>query len=266
MTASREMTVLDDVSAMRSGAALKPRSLGVLAAVDGTALGWKREHARAQNVAAECECWTDAIMCATQQQADRSELSLDDAAGHDDLQDIRASLEGDEAAYARLVKRYEPTVAAQMWRFTRDRRVLEELTQDVFVEAYTSLRGYKRRAPFLHWIRRIATRVGYRHWKHEGRERERRAILVERCQDILPFCEESASPSEAGEYLFGLLGGLPPSDRLVLTLLYFEECDTREIARRMGWTRSLVKVRAFRARKKLKALLEQAGHGRTRHE
>jgi len=45
-------------------------------------------------------------------------------------------------------------------------------------------------------------------------------------------------------------------------LHYFEGCDTREIAERVGWTRSLVKVRAFRARKKLKALLEEAGYGR----
>ena len=50
--------------------------------------------------------------------------------------------------------------------------------------------------------------------------------------------------------------------RLILTLQYFEECDTREIASRTGWSRTLVKVRAFRARRKLKALLTEAGFGR----
>ena len=67
---------------------------------------------------------------------------------------------------------------------------------------------------------------------------------------------------EAAERLYGLLGQLPPQERVVLTLYYFEECGTREIAERMGWSRSLVKVRAHRARKKLRKLMEQ-GTGRT---
>lgn len=199
----------------------------------------------------------------TSRRIDRGEAPADSLGEQDDLRDIRASLGGDGYAYERLVKRYEDRVAAQMWRFTRDQRILEELTQDVFVEAYRSLGGYKGAAPFLHWLRRIATRVGYRYWKRESRERERRAILVERCSDIGPSREEPQSPSEAGEYLSVLLGQLPPKDRLVLSLLYFEDCSTHEIADRMGWTRSLVKVRAFRARKKLKALLEEAGYGRS---
>ena len=44
-----------------------------------------------------------------------------------------------------------------------------------------------------------------------------------------------------------------------MTLFYFEEYDTREIAEQTGWSRAVVKVRSFRARKKLRALLEEAG-------
>jgi len=179
-----------------------------------------------------------------------------------DRRDIVASLDSDEAAYERLVRRYEQLIAAQMWRFTRDRRVLDELVQEVFVEAYVSLANYKARAPFLHWLRRIATRVGYRYWKREARERARYDLLAERKTEILAVPAES-SPHEAAEYLHALLEQLPPKERLVLTLLYLDECDTAEIARRTGWTRTLVKVRAFRARKKLKTLLEQAGYGRS---
>ena len=53
-----------------------------------------------------------------------------------DQRDIAASLKGDGEAYARLVRQYQDRVAAQMWRFTRDPVVLEELVQEVFVEAY----------------------------------------------------------------------------------------------------------------------------------
>jgi len=79
-----------------------------------------------------------------------------------DAADIRDSLAGDGDAYGRLVERYQQPIAAAMWRFTRDRRQWEELVQDVFVEGYLSLGTYSARAPLLHWLRRIATRVGYR--------------------------------------------------------------------------------------------------------
>ena len=182
-----------------------------------------------------------------------------------DQADIRASLSGDGAAYARLVKRYESDIARQMWRFTRNEEELERLVQDVFVEAYLSLRSFKGHSPFVHWLRRIATRVGYRYWQQRDRERTALERRTDIDVDTLASPEEQ-SPSEAAEYLFRLLESLPSEDRLVLTLMYFDECDTREIAERTGWSRTLVKVRAHRARKKLKALLEQAGYGRNGHE
>ena len=175
-----------------------------------------------------------------------------------DQGDIAASLNGDGEAYARVVRHYQDQVAAQMWRFTRDPAVLEELLQDVFVEAYLSLRGFRGRAPFLHWLRRVATRVGYRYWKSQVRKRDREEVLRETSLN-LATAPEDPTPSEAAEALYGLLARLPPSDRLVLTLFYFAECDTNEIASRTGWNRTLVKVRLHRARKKLKALLNEAG-------
>ncbi len=178
----------------------------------------------------------------------------------EDRRDIHQSLVGDEEAYARIIERYQPKIAAQMWRFSRDAAVVEELVQEAFVEAYLSLGKFKGRAPLLHWLRKIATRVGYRYWRKKSREQNRREVLAQRGQELVPPAH--ASPSEAGEYLHVLLAQLPAEDRLVLTLHYFEACDTREIAERMGWTRSLVKVRAHRARKKLRRLLEEAGYGR----
>lgn len=177
----------------------------------------------------------------------------------DDAHDIRGSLDGDEHAYARLVQRYEALVGKQMWRYSRDPRVAEELVQEVFVEAYVSLKGFRGRAPFEHWLRRIATRVGYRHWRRSARRREREQSLEAMTVPPIPKVANT-SPSEAGEYLHTLLQHLPPRDRLVLTLQYFEECSTEEIADRTGWSRSLVKVQAFRARKKLKTMLEEAGY------
>lgn len=178
-----------------------------------------------------------------------------------DWVDIRTSLDGDDTAYARIVERYQAQIFSQMWRFSRDPDVQQELVQEVFIEVYKSLKRFKGEAPFLHWIRRIATRVGYRYWKYEAR-RKRLSEALEREPLFGAHAPEEQEPSEAAESLHRLLARLRPRDRLVLTLMYFEDLSTREIAERIGWNENLVRVRAHRARQRLKKLLEQAGFGR----
>jgi RNA polymerase sigma-70 factor (ECF subfamily) len=179
-----------------------------------------------------------------------SECAAEDAA------DIRAALSGDDEAYRRIVRRYQPLVFRQMFRFTRDRVILDELVQDVFVEAYFSLKGYRATAPFLHWLRRIATRVGYRHWKRSARQ-NRIAAAAREAASTEPGV--ARDPSDAGALVFEYLKRLSPPDRLVLTLLYLEQCENDEIAERTGWSRTLVRVRAHRARNRLKRILEEEG-------
>jgi len=184
----------------------------------------------------------------------------DSAVAEIDLRDIVTTLDGNQVAYERLVKRYQDSVSKWMWRFTRDRAILEELVQEVFVEAWMSLSRFKGKSGFKTWLFTIATRVGYRYWKKKAKDV---AITIE-VADQLMFDngEKEITPSEAAEALYGLFSGLTPRNRLVLTLMYFEEMDTKEIAHLTGWTRSMVKVQAYRARNKLRKLLERAGYRR----
>jgi len=184
-----------------------------------------------------------------------------DRAADGDRQDVEASRAGDEEAFARLVRRYQAGIAVQMRHFSRDPQVLDELTAEVFVSAYRGLHGFKGAAPFAHWLRRIATRVGYGYWRREARERSRRETLAQLALE-LPRSNEAEDPGAAAEFLHTALARLAPQDRLVLTLQYFEDCDMKEIAERTGWNAGLVKVRAFRARKRLKKILDEAGFGR----
>lgn len=167
-----------------------------------------------------------------------------------DERDLASARTGDEAAYARLVRRHQPAVAALLWRFTRDPAELDDLVQTVFVEAYFGLGRYRGAAPLAHWLARIATRAGYRFWKKRSR-REAPASL----DGIDPAAAtDDADPAAAGRLAHDLLSRLPAPERLVLTLMYLEECSVRQIAERMGWTRPMVKMRAYRARRRLKAI------------
>ena len=179
---------------------------------------------------------------------------MDDAAA--DLRDIRRCLDGEQDAFAGIVERRQDRVSSMMWRFTRDPVDHRELVQDVFVEAYRSLRGYGGRAPFEHWLSRIATRTGYKYWKR--RQRQEALAPLEEWDGAAERDPVDLAPEQASERLFGLLAALPPRDRLVLTLRYFEDLDVAETARRTGWSETMVKVQTHRARRKLRTLLETA--------
>lgn len=210
------------------------------------------------------ECWCNEVMSATGDSRDTiSRSSADDSAELTDSveldrADIRGSLNGDGEAYDRLVQRYQQPIAAYMWRFTRDPQQWEELVQDVFVEAYLSLGGYASRAPLLHWLKRIATRVGYRYWKQRQR-RQRESSWPEGTDPLTPEVQSTFAAQEAAEVVHRLLDELAPRDRLVMTLAYLEERSVIEIAKLTGWSRSMVKVQMYRARKRLAKICKKKG-------
>lgn len=182
-------------------------------------------------------------------------MSVDDRA---DFADVRAARNGEDEAFARLVSRHQRAIASYLWRFTRDRQRWEELVHDVFVEAFLSLSGYRGEAPLLHWLKRIATRVGYRSWSMDRRCRSEVSLT-----SIADLPSESSTralaAAEASELVHQLLATLSPRDRLVMTLLYLEGHTIREVAALTGWSESLTKVQAHRARKRLQKLCHERG-------
>jgi RNA polymerase sigma-70 factor (ECF subfamily) len=74
-------------------------------------------------------------------------------------------------------------------------------------------------------------------------------------RSVEPVNNDSAEAAAA--LVHGLLGELPPRDRLVLTLIYLEGCSVAQAAELSGWSQTMVKVQAHRARKKLKKLLDE---------
>ena len=181
----------------------------------------------------------------------RVALASGDRLDASDWRECQDCLAGDNNACTALFKRYERRIAHLMWRFTRNRNVQAELVQEVFVQAYLSLRRYKPgTVPFEHWLVTIATRVGYQFWRSQARRGKTQPIEglhIPASRQI-----DQIEPAEAAEALHKLLALLPAADRLVLTLMYFEESSIEEIARRSGWNKAIVKMRAYRARRRLR--------------
>lgn len=175
---------------------------------------------------------------------------------------------GDESAATALVDALYPLV----WRIARARRPVrmseEDLAQDVFKKVFERLDQYSPRGsvPFSHWVARIATRTCLDALRAERRRPELRwaDMAEDEAEWLQHLCttaeQPAASPTSgraAREMLHKLLSMLPPDDRMVLQLLDLEERSVKDIAALVGWSASLVKVRAFRARLRLKKIVNK---------
>ena len=191
--------------------------------------------------------------------ADSQPKEYPDSGMDDDAQTLAAIRGGDSDAFERVVEKYQSTISAQMYRFSRDPEVVEELTHDVFVQAFLSLKSYRAKASLLHWLRKIAVRVGYRFWTDRTRQQQL-YVSAEEIKGGLDSLENGqiTEGSEARDTLDGLLQLLQPRDRLVLTLLYWEGYSVAEAAKLAGWSQSMVKVQAHRARKRLRKKIEES--------
>lgn len=171
--------------------------------------------------------------------------------------DISLTQEGDAEAFGRLVDTFSENIHRQMRHYSRDATVCEELAQEVFVEAYFSVKTYTFGAPFGHWLSRIASRVGYKHWRNKKREPV--TVPIGDWDAAVSGGIDRLENSEAAEMLYGLLARLSVKDRMLLTMQYFEGLDSIEAAVRMGWSRSMTRVNTYRAKKRLRQLAESAG-------
>jgi len=178
------------------------------------------------------------------------EMSVDPSREHDrdEVRLVRAALGGSSDAFSRLVRLNQRRVFGLIGRFFRRPEDVEDVAQDVFLSAWKKLGTYRADAPFEHWLTRICLNRCYeRLRRHHPREH----ALDERIDPAAP----TGDPGAAVE-IERLLAALEPVDRFILLLLHGEGWTIAEIADRLGWTRVNVKVRAHRARKKLRRLLE----------
>ena len=164
----------------------------------------------------------------------------------------------DQAAARDLVEHLHPLVI-RIVRAHLTRRVSEEdLTQEIFLKMFSRIDQYQGAVPFPHWVSRIAVTTCIDQLRAQKRRPELRwADLSETEAEVLDSVmtnERDVAPDEAAsakELVHKLLDQLKPEDRLVIQYLDLEQRSVAEISALTGWNQTLVKVRAFRARRKL---------------
>jgi len=164
----------------------------------------------------------------------------------------------DQTAARELVEHLHPLVI-RIVRAHLPRRVSEEdLAQDIFLKMFTRIDQYQGSVPFTHWVSRIAVTTCIDQLRAQKRRPEMRmADLSETEAEVLGNVitnENDVAPDdalEARELVHKLLDQLKPEDRMVIQYLDLEQKSLAEISQMTGWNQTLIKVRAFRARRKL---------------
>lgn len=185
------------------------------------------------------------------------------ASAEADHRDALLAQQGDAAALDALVRRHYQGVARLLWRFARESSELDDLVQETFLRVVKHLHTWRAEKPFEHWLRRIAANTGRDYYRRQAvRRRWRVDPPVTRPGDSEPApAFEATDPGPdpaaraASEEVKQLLATLPPDDRAVLTLHHLEGWDLATIAAQFGWTVTATKLRAWRARARLRALL-----------
>jgi RNA polymerase sigma-70 factor, ECF subfamily len=163
--------------------------------------------------------------------------------------------------FAEIIRQHQTRVCAILHRYERDVQKVEDLAQETFVKAWRALAQFDGRAPFEHWISRIAVRTALDHLRKEKR-RQNEIGLPELGEDALDWLQSSDEKNEldgraAAEILALAMRELSPADRIVITMQEIEGRSVKEICAVTGASSVAVRVRAVRARVKLRKALEK---------
>ncbi|MYF99653.1 sigma-70 family RNA polymerase sigma factor [Candidatus Poribacteria bacterium] len=174
------------------------------------------------------------------------------------VQLINRVLEGEEEAFATLVRTYQKRIHALAWRKIGDYHIAEEITQDTFLQVYRKISQLKNPHQFDGWLYVIVNRLCLNWFRRNKIKMESIEDIPREELDHTTFTQHDTDQRDedtrAGyrEIVKNLLEKLPESERTVMTLYYLGEMTVNEIGKFLGVSANTIKSRLSRARNKLK--------------
>jgi RNA polymerase sigma-70 factor (ECF subfamily) len=173
---------------------------------------------------------------------------------------IQRFREGEAAAFDVLVARHRQRVFNLIYRMIGDPDRAEDVTIDVFLEAYLSLSGFREESLFTSWLHRLTVNVCLEDIR---RQKAKRHLPEESLE-----CQQVASPGdlsdtvvnkELARRITSAMQFLPEGQRAAVVLFYVENLSCAEIARLLGIPRGTVKTRIFYGTRQLRDRLRADG-------
>jgi RNA polymerase sigma-70 factor (ECF subfamily) len=163
---------------------------------------------------------------------------------------VLAAISGDAAAFTLLFRRYHPMIYAYSYRLCLNAADAHDIAQETFIKAARALPEYRPACAFHYWLYQICTNAA-RDWQRSRGRRLRREEEAAAGHDS-HFPERPADLELAREALAQLSDDL----RAAVVLVFFEEMTHAEAARVLGCAETTISWRIFKAKRKLKQLLQ----------
>jgi len=188
-------------------------------------------------------------------------------AGAEDRELVRRAQADDKEAFEELVQRHQHRVFAVAGGILRRREDAEDVAQQVFVKAYFSLKRFDQRAAFSTWLYKITVNECW----DLLRKKKVRPLLYEsdlseeQARQFGSTDEKNTGEPDVSERLVArerveqLMEGLDPRDRMMLILKEVEGFAVEEIGEILGLNANTVKVRLFRARRRIVSQAKKRG-------
>ena len=177
----------------------------------------------------------------------------------DDVQLIHRILSGDDEAFNILVRKYEKSIHACVWQKIGDFHHAEEITQDIFLQAYKKLSTLKDPNQFSGWLYAVANRLCIDWMRKQKPAMQSLEDTPVRAIDNLTYeryvseQQEVEATERRYEIAEKLLAKLPESERTVMMLYYLSEMRAKEVGKSLGVSVNTIRSRLHRARKRLHA-------------
>jgi RNA polymerase sigma-70 factor (ECF subfamily) len=195
----------------------------------------------------------------------RRSIHLTETVLDPDLPIVQRCLAGDEAAWEQLVKAHVRRVYAVCYRFTGSEAEAEDLTQEVFLRVFRSLKSFRTgEGSFQVWLHRLTRNLLIDHYRRNRLQRASEPLEAQ-----LSVLEETSGPTsrtdsvlagrEAAEQLASALQKLSPELRETVILRDLEGLEYREIAAVLRIPEGTVKSRLNRGRAELARILRRRG-------
>jgi RNA polymerase sigma-70 factor (ECF subfamily) len=163
---------------------------------------------------------------------------------------IQEVLGGNHPAFAYFVKTYRDMAITIAYRVCNNKMDAEDIAQLAFVKAFHNLHTFRNKSKFSSWFYQIVYRQALNFIKNKTHDSDGVEVLV----DVV---EETGDKEMQQETINELLSKLPHEDALIVTLYYLEEMPVKEVALVLNWSESNVKIRLYRARKRMESYLNE---------